>query len=235
MVSQASDAVGLSSCDPTSPIDRRYEIDVTPEPDQFVLRCEGSAFTGRRSPAAHVLQAVREDLVAYIAEHARTHAFVHAGVVGCHGKAVVIPGRSRTGKSSLVAALIRAGATYYSDEYAPIDERGRVHPYARPLELRPPDGARRVSAESLGAAVGIEPLPVGWILKTHHAPGATWNPEKRGAGTGVLALFDNAVAARTRPAFVLPILRRAAEGAIVLDGPRGDADHTARAILAVVS
>jgi hypothetical protein len=34
---------------------------------------------------------------------------------------------SYSGKTTLVSELIRAGATYYSDEYAVIDERGRVH------------------------------------------------------------------------------------------------------------
>ena len=32
--------------------------------------------------------------------------------------------------------LVRAGATYYSDEYAVLDSRGRVHPFSKPIELR---------------------------------------------------------------------------------------------------
>ena len=38
------------------------------------------------------------------------------------GRAIVIPGRTFSGKSTLVAELVRAGATYYSDEYAVEDE-----------------------------------------------------------------------------------------------------------------
>ena len=57
-------------------------------------------------------------------------------------------------------ALLRAGATYYSDEYALLDESGRVHPFARKLSLRQPDGARplRCTANELGAPTGTEPL-----------------------------------------------------------------------------
>jgi hypothetical protein len=33
-----------------------------------------------------------------------------------------------------VAELVRAGATYYSDEFAVLDSRGRVHPFPRPSE-----------------------------------------------------------------------------------------------------
>ena len=56
-----------------------------------------------------------------VATSSETRVFVHAGVVGWHGRAIVIPGESRSGKSELVTALVQAGATYYSDEYAVLD------------------------------------------------------------------------------------------------------------------
>ena len=88
------------------------------------------------------LEALEDHLQLYVAEHAPRRVFVHAGVVGWRGKAIVIPGRTHTGKSTLVKALVEAGATYYSDEYAVLDKRGRVHPYARPLSMRPIGGGR---------------------------------------------------------------------------------------------
>src|SRR5215467_11147446 len=74
-------------------------------------------------------------------EHAVVHRsqqmlFVHAGVVGWRGLAIVIPGRSHTGKSTLVAELVLRGAVYYSDEFAVLDDTGKVHPYRRTLVLR---------------------------------------------------------------------------------------------------
>ena len=49
-------------------------------------------------------------LTAYLAEG---YLFVHAGAVGWQGRAIVIPGRSFVGKTTLVSTLVRAGATYY--------------------------------------------------------------------------------------------------------------------------
>ena len=88
---------------------------------------------------------------------------MHAGVVGWKGWALVLPGKSGAGKTTLVAELIRAGATYYSDEYAVLDERGRVHPYARPLAVRV-DGwrQRRRTPEWFGARRGTRRCPSGW-------------------------------------------------------------------------
>jgi hypothetical protein len=65
-----------------------------------------------------ILDAFENHLQLWVAEGAPRHAFVHAGVVGWRGRAMVIPRSSHSGKSTLAAALIRAGATYYSDEYA---------------------------------------------------------------------------------------------------------------------
>src|SRR5688572_30895391 len=65
-----------------------------------------------------ILEKLGADLQLYVAETAKRRIFVHAGVVGWKGQAVVIPGRSFSGKSTLVSEMIRAGATYYSDEYA---------------------------------------------------------------------------------------------------------------------
>jgi hypothetical protein len=61
---------------------------------------------------------------------------VHAGAVVLGERALLMPGATHAGKSSLVAELLRRGATYFSDEYALIDSEGRVHPYPRPLLLR---------------------------------------------------------------------------------------------------
>src|SRR5688500_445713 len=45
-----------------------------------------------------------------VAEHAVDRVFIHAGVVGCRGRAVVIPASSFRGKTTLVAELVKRGA-----------------------------------------------------------------------------------------------------------------------------
>src|SRR5258705_8509671 len=119
------------------------------------------------------------DLELYIADRAPRRTFVHAGVVGWNGQAVVIPGDSFSGKSSLVKALVKAGATYYSDEFAVLDERGRVHPYPIPLTIRPArDGSppMKYRAEEFGGVAGIGPLPVGLVLIPRHRSAAPRPP-----------------------------------------------------------
>ena len=179
------------------------------------------------------LDALESDLRLYVAERARDRVFVHAGVVGWRGRAILIPGRSFSGKSSLVAALVRAGATYYSDEYAVLDASGRVHPFAAPLSLRRPDGERptRHSAESLGSGPATAALPVGLVAVSAYREGARWRPRQLTPGRGLLALLANTVPARERPAAALAVLQRIVSRARVLKSARGEAAETAELLL----
>jgi len=61
---------------------------------------------------------------------------VHAAVASLGGRAVILPGRSGAGKTTLVTALALAGWDYLSDEVAALDlRRDVVRPYPRPLAL----------------------------------------------------------------------------------------------------
>ena len=140
---------------------------------------------------SQVFETFESDLRLFVAELARRRVFVHAGVVGWKGKAIVVPGRSFSGKTSLVAELVRAGATYYSDEYAVFDSRGRVHPFPKPLEIREAGEVRqsKITVETLGGQTGTRPLPVGLVVMTQFREGARWRPRKLSAGKGVLELL----------------------------------------------
>jgi hypothetical protein len=173
------------------------------------------------------------ELRMYIALHAPDHVFVHAGVVGVEGRAIVLPGRSFAGKTTLVAALVQAGAEYWSDEYAVLDADGLVHPYPKPLSVR--INATRATeerpVESLGGRAGDRPLPVALIAFTSYHPGVVWALRSCTAGEGAVKLLEHSIAARSRPEQVLAAVRRAATDAVVLEGDRGDADEAASALL----
>ncbi len=96
---------------------------------------------------------------------------VHTGTVVWDGRALLIPGVTHAGKSTLVAELLRRGATYFSDKYALIDSEGRVHPYPRPLLLRNgcPEQFTVLPVEC-NASVGYAPPPIGWILLLEYQP-----------------------------------------------------------------
>lgn len=182
------------------------------------------------------LEVLESDLHTEVAEYATDGLFVHAGVVGWHGRAIVIPGRSHSGKTSLVQALIRAGAEYYSDEYAVIDRRGRVHPYPKALSIRPPDGGRatKVLAEQLQARVGSKPLRTGLIALARYAPMARWRPRVLSEAEALVGLLDNTIRARIDPDRALATLSVAVRGAIALKGRRSDADPVAKALMGLV-
>jgi len=169
----------------------------------------------------------------FIATNAHDRIFVHAGVVATGGKALVIPGESFSGKTTLVSAMVELGATYYSDEYAVLDDQGRVHPYPRRLSIRGANGSateERHVAE-LGGAAAVGSAELAAVVVTRYRPGAEWQPERVSTGQGVLALLANTVPARERPQESLRAVSRAAAGAIVLDGDRGEAGSAAQAML----
>jgi len=187
------------------------------------------ARTGERRVA---LETLERHLERAVAEMSPRRLCIHAGVVGIGRRAVVIPGRSGSGKTFLVRTLVERGATLYSDEYALLDCHGRVHPYPRALRVHGGAGTRRLTPERLGASVGTKPLRVGQILVTEHVKGARWHPRPASPGRGLLALFRQAVHVRYRARRALPVLARVASRATVIESPRGEARAVADWLLA---
>jgi hypothetical protein len=180
-----------------------------------------------------ILESFATRLKAFVAEMARRRVFVHAGAVGFNGSAIIIPGRSMSGKTSLVSELVRAGATYYSDEYAVLDMRGRVHPYPQPLAIRDPHThvQQNRPVEELGGIAGKRPLPVGLVIITRYQEDARWRPRQLTRGQGLLELLNNTVPARRKPEIVMPTLQHAVGEGIVLKSVRGEASETVNLIL----
>jgi hypothetical protein len=223
-------------------VDHLYSIiGSTPQPGSKVRRLNLGYWNLLRFARARefdvVLDAFEAHLQLTVAEHAPRRIFVHAGVVGWKDRAILIPGLSHSGKSTLVDQLIRAGATYYSDEYAVLDSGGRVHPYPRALGMRLPgsDQSQKVRAEDIGATVGVKPLRVGLVVSTSFKDGARWRPREVTRGKGVLELMSNTVAARSQPARALTVLPAALKSARILKGVRGEAGEVVEAILAQVT
>lgn len=197
---------------------------------------QDDALIARDAAPAVAVQVLDSQMRLVIATHAPKHVFVHAGTVAVGDRAIVMPGRSFAGKTTLVAELIRRGATYLSDEYAVLDEDGLVHPYAKPLSVRAAgDTTRTASTETAAAALGAttaaRAIAIGLIVATSYQPGARWSPEARSPADGALLLLANAFAARDDTERVLQVVGRAARDAVVLQGDRGDAGELAGALL----
>ena len=172
------------------------------------------------------------ELRTFVATGAPDHVFVHAGVVAFDERAIVMPGPSFSGKTTLVAECVRAGATYYSDELAALDRHGLVHPYPKPLSIRA-SGLSQTDHDiaTFGGAAGTDAIPVGSIIFSQYRPGASWHPQPLSPGDAVLALLSNAAPAHERPDQTLTALTRAVGGALVVEGERGDAAEVVHQLL----
>lgn len=83
-----------------------------------------------------VLKEAIWDVHASVPKKARDFLFLHAGAVSRSGRALLLPARMDSGKSSLTLALLRAGWDYLSDELAPIDPvTHRVYPFPKLIGL----------------------------------------------------------------------------------------------------
>jgi len=176
-----------------------------------------------------MLSVVEREVRTAVALRAPEVIFVHAGVVAVETVGLVLPGTSFAGKTTLVAELVRSGATYFSDEYAVLDREGRVHPYARRLAIRADGLVRRHhAAESLGGHTGTKPVTVGAIIVTTYRDGASWEPAPMSKGQAVLELLKNTLPAQGRPAESLHAANQAVGSARLLQrGERGDATTVA--------
>jgi len=229
------------STDTTARIDRTYEILRTAP--GWSGKMESGSHAGEQylfadrslvwqSTAVDALcDRFQSDLQLFLAVRARTHAIVHAGVVGWQGRAIVIPGRSVSGKTTVVEALIREGAEYYSDEYAILDPDGFVSPFSRPRFIRSPRLQQACPPEDVGTITDRTPLPVRFIVVTEYQPGAAWQPRRLTPGEAVLALLSNAPAARHQPGYLLRTFKATARGAVTWSSPRGDAKDFAKQLL----
>ncbi|NOY99818.1 MAG: hypothetical protein GXP40_11580 [Chloroflexi bacterium] len=199
---------------------------------EHLLYC-GSALLSRTENLAELLSALENHSELLTAARAKDYLFIHAGVVAWEGKAILLPGRSMSGKTSLVRALLKAGATYYSDEFALLDKEGILHPYPVPLSIRKERNivGCKTALEGLGIQPGTEPLPVGLVVIAKYQRYARWNPEILTPSQSMLAMMNNTVAARGDPAFSMPILKKVALNAKTIASKRGNAKRAARAIL----
>jgi hypothetical protein len=161
----------------------------------------------------------------HVAILAPDRTFIHAGAIEHEGRAIVFPGYSFAGKTTLAEAFVRAGATYYSDEFAVLDGDGLVHPYPKPLSIRSGQGSLQADhpVESLNGVAGVEAIPVGVVIVTHYRPGADWAPRELSRGEAALALLSHTVTAQTRPDEAIRAISRAVENAVTFEGERGEA------------
>jgi hypothetical protein len=168
-----------------------------------------------------------------VAVAARSAVFLHAAAVVVAERLFLFPGRSGHGKSTVAAALVAAGGTYFSDEYAPVDPSGLVWPYRKPASLRPASAALLPPVRPRG---DLEPprRRCDFVLGARFVPGGSWHPRRLTPGEAALLLIDNAVPALPRPQATAAAVARLLEAQpVVLVGERPEFDRFVPEVLAL--
>jgi len=217
-------------------VDRLVEVRQAADGAGLEIRVDG-VLVGTASDPMAAIPRVHRVVDEMVVRSQTVFAVVHAGVVAHGGRAIILPGPSRSGKSTLVAGMVGEGAHYFSDEYALIDADGLVHAYPRPLLLRDASGEDRPPrlATEMGGTVASEPLPVGLIVGLRHVPAAAPSLRATSQAEGMLLLLRNTPQALVDQPWILTPLSRAVRGAACYVGLREEAGEATTAILQLAS
>lgn len=169
-----------------------------------------------------------------IGEYCPDRVFVHSGAVGINGKALLIPGNSFSGKSTLVLELVKLGAEYFSDEFAILDKHGRVHPYARPINMRTTDGKYRPYTVDVSDKADLKkrkPLPVGAVLFTSYKANAPFRPKRLSPAEGIMTIAPYTLPILVNPAYSIQVLHEVMNGALIVKSKRTHAPRFGEKLL----
>jgi hypothetical protein len=209
--------------DDTGRLENRFNFDFQAEENDLFSVKRGLSVKAVPGPLPSALRSLQKEIHLCVAEHATERVFIHAGVVAWENRAIILPGSSRAGKSTLVWSLVQAGAVYYSDEYAVFDENGSVYPFPLPISLRLQDGQRRMIMPD---RVGTAPLAPDLIAFARYRPGAIWLPHALKPAQTVLQLLRHSIAIRRNPSFVFPVLTKISLRARSFAGMRSNTAKT---------
>lgn len=203
---------------------------------KFHMVYENHSNVGKSHRLDEVLERFESWVALIVAFLAPRHVFVHAGVVSWKGHAIILPGKTLAGKSTLVSELVSAGAKYLSDEFAVLDKNGRVGPWTKPISMRETPTSKQVDVPvvQFGGTVSKRYAPPGLVVLTKYKEGAVWRPRRMTQGAALLGVLDNCVAGRLYPDRVTTALATLTRAVPTLKSPRGEARETARHILATL-
>jgi hypothetical protein len=129
----------------------------------------------RYGPLGSILEWITEQLVLHFVKRCPEFVWLHAGAVELHGRALLLPGPSGRGKSTLAGCLCRLGHPFLSDDLVPLDPgTNRLHPFPVAPAARqdvgvelPPDRLRELRKVTLHLShqqVGRAPVPLGALV-----------------------------------------------------------------------
>jgi hypothetical protein len=195
---------------------------------RYSLYKNGEASMLGASTAEEIFSRLSTEIRLLVGEHAVGRVFVHSGCVVVRGRAILLPGRTHTGKSTLTAELVRRGAKYFSDEYAILDSDGMVHPFHKRISLRNEAGVQNDLLVNTDEAGSAKP---GMVVITRFVKGGEWKPAILSPAAGVMKLMENTIPIRRHPEFALSVLEKVASMSVFIGSERNEAGEAAGSIL----
>jgi hypothetical protein len=182
------------------------------EPRRYRLLLGDQQLISSRNPE-DVLNHLLHQIFTRMQDHPDESILIHAGsVVTPRGEGVLLPGNPGSGKTTLVAGLIRAGFGFLSDEIGIIDPRtGVLHPYPRALNFKegtlsilpdlpqptiaslPPSSPRYVRAEEFRRDVMADPCEVRFVIAPRYLEGSAAQVTPLSPAATVKELWANAL------------------------------------------
>jgi hypothetical protein len=183
-------------------------------------------------------------------DRSQESVLVHASAAAHAGTALVLPGPMGAGKSTLVAALVRAGLDYLTDEVVAIDPgSGLVRPYPKYLSLdrehgaAPPSAAVRaflgdttlVAPDDLRpGAAAREPAQPRLVVNPRYERGATATLTPLRPAAALAALAQHAFHVEADAPRTLEVLGALVEQSRCYELVSGDVPGATRALLDLV-
>lgn len=218
---------------PSLGLTRVQRADATPTRHLRICSQRGAVLAEVDGEPAHGgWDRLESELALFAAERLAGLVAVHAAVVARGGRALLVPGASGTGKSTLCVAAAALGVRVLSDEYALVDPAtGLVTGWQRPVRVRRRDGS---GVDRLNLTVPTPPLPVGAVAAVTHtaADEVAWHDIA--ASEAVIRLMENTVCARSRPDDALDAALAIARSARNVAGTRGEAIRSIAGLLALL-
>jgi len=233
----ACEVAGSALLGNIEPIDRAAEHQLVLEKQRGGVRFSMNGEDYGVSPWSNLAFFFNTCVRLLIAEYTVDRVFLHAGVVVWNGRSILFPGDSNSGKTTLVAEFLLRGATYYSDEYAILDDDGSVHPFPRPLSIRDRTNfsvRREKPAESFGSVSGHEPIPVDYVFLLKYKKFSRFVPREMSSGEAIMRLTQQAIPLRVNPKFTLLVLNKVCERASVMTSNRGNVNFVVDKIIDLI-
>jgi hypothetical protein len=224
-----------------------------PRPGEVVVYLDGRAVDTSVTQAGavdQVLYEVNQEAIRRTSEY----LVVHAAAASWRGRGLLFPAPMDSGKTTLVAGLIRTGLRYLTDEAALIDQNGWLHPYPKTLSLRPPsveaipDVKRslppefawrsrlkyHVTPRDLGSRAIGPPCPVRFMIVPSYVPGSSTMLDALSRPAALMDLATNCFNLSRFGAEGLALLGRVAKNAQCYTLRMGDLDSAVTMVLDLV-